>query len=161
MVCHLHCSWLSTTLNNIVTQQYCSILLITMSNVGSRTLLQPVLLQAHKYWLCSHRTEMKFFLLILSHSQLLDKVGCSKQLTWISFELKIHWKWNTTVVKSLLANFSYFLFTMWYSQYQFWWDNAIFMNERLSVLTASNDFVCVKFLHNTLLSEYNLGAADL
>ena len=45
--------WLTTLLHAIQSQQYCSMLLTTVNNVGSTTLFNPVELQAHDFLPCS------------------------------------------------------------------------------------------------------------
>ena len=44
--------WLTTLLHAIQPQQYCSMLLTTVNNVGSTTLLNPAELQAHDFLPC-------------------------------------------------------------------------------------------------------------
>ena len=44
--------WLTTLLHAIQPQQYCSMLLTTINNVGSTTLFNPVELQAHDFLPC-------------------------------------------------------------------------------------------------------------
>ena len=45
--------WLTTLLHAIQPQQYCSMLLTTVNNVGSTTLFNPVELQAHDFLPCN------------------------------------------------------------------------------------------------------------
>ena len=45
--------WLTTLLHAIQPQQYCSMLLTAINNVGSTTLFNPVELQAHDFLPCT------------------------------------------------------------------------------------------------------------
>ena len=47
--------WSTTLLHAIQPQQYCSMLLTAISNVGSTTLFNPVELQAHDFLPCTFR----------------------------------------------------------------------------------------------------------
>ena len=47
--------WSTTLLHAIQPQQYCSMLLTAISNVGSTTLFNPVQLQAHDFLPCTFR----------------------------------------------------------------------------------------------------------
>ena len=54
MFCCPHCSQLSTILlHPIRAQQYCSILLTSVNNVGSKTLFNPVKQRAQRFYACT------------------------------------------------------------------------------------------------------------
>jgi hypothetical protein len=54
MLCCTHCSQLSTMLlHPIQAQQYCSILLTSVNNVGSKTLFNPVKQQSQHFYVCT------------------------------------------------------------------------------------------------------------